>query len=296
MNTLTIADISALTGNRLGKHDVACPICGPDRRAAYNRKRKTLRIWWKDADFASFKCARCELKGHARRADYTPRFDPIGRIQRRVASKPATMPPDATDAERTAKALVIWNDAGPIAGTLAEQYLANRSLQVFDGAADLRFHPHCPFGLERLPCLVALFRDIATNEPKAIHRIALTPDGQAIHKMMFGPVKGCAIKLSPDDATRDTLAIAEGIETALAAAQLHYRPIWALGSAEAIRVFPVLKAVKCLAIMVDNDPSGTGRAAAMECSQRWRTARREIFRFMPKEEGQDMADVVRRAA
>lgn len=296
MNSLSLDDIRTLTGNRLGKHDVACPFCGPGRKAAHNRKRKVMRIWWKESDFASYNCERCDAKGYSRRADYTPRFDPIRRMQQRVAPKPAALVPEATDAERTAKALAIWNEAGPIAGTLAEQYFANRSLQIFDGAADLRFHPRCKFGLERLPCLVALFRDIETDEPKAIHRIALTQEAKAIHKMMYGPVKGCAIKLSPDDAIRDTLAIAEGIETALAAAQLKYRPIWALASAGGVRDFPVLKPVKCLAIMVDNDASGTGRAVAMECSQRWLKARREVFRFMPKREGQDMADIVREAA
>lgn len=293
---LTIADISALTGNRLGKHDVACPFCGPDRKAAYNRKRKVMRIWWKEPDFASFNCERCDAKGYARRADYTPCFDPVRRMQQRVTPKPAAVVPEKTDAERSARALAIWNEAGPIAGTLAERYLTNRSLRVFDGAADLRFHRRCPFGLERLPCLVALFRDIATDEPKAIHRIALTPDGRAIHKMMAGPVKGCAIKLSPDETIRNTLAIAEGIETALAAAQLNYRPIWAVASAGGIRDFPVLKPIKCLAIMVDNDASGTGRAVAAECSKRWTAKGREVFRFMPKQAGHDMADLVREAA
>ncbi len=296
MNSLSLDHIRTLTGNRLGKHDVACPFCGPDRKAAYNRKRKVMRIWWKESDFASYNCERCDAKGYARRADYTPCFDPIGRMQQRVAPKPAAVVPEKTDAERTARALAIWNEAGPIAGTLAEQYLANRSLQVFDGAADLRFHPQCKFGLERLPCLVALFRDIVTNEPRAIHRIALTPDGKAIHKMMYGPVKGAAIKLSPDETIRDTLAIAEGIETALAAAQLNYRPIWAVASAGGIRDFPVLKQVTCLAIMVDNDESGTGRAVAAECSKRWTAMGREVFRFMPKQAGHDMADIVQEAA
>jgi putative DNA primase/helicase len=189
---------------------------------------------------------------------------------------------------RTASALRIWREAMPITGTLAERYLQGRKLPLdVDG---LRFHPYCPFGSDRLPCVVALYRDIITNEPKAIHRTALTPDGEKIDRKALGPKAGCAIKLTPDDAVATGLTIAEGIETALAGMALGFRPAWALGDAGEIAKFPVLPGVECLSILVDNDHAGQN--AALECSKRWTAAGREVFRVVPIARGQDMADVV----
>ena len=61
---------------------------------------------------------------------------------------------------------------GRFAGTLAEQYLINRHIDVAalpeNLDAVLRFHPDCPFGKgTRHPCLLALFRDLFTTRPPA---------------------------------------------------------------------------------------------------------------------------------
>jgi putative DNA primase/helicase len=68
--------------------------------------------------------------------------------------------------------LQLWSEAVSARGTLGEQYLKSRQLALPDQHEEvLRFHPSCPFGKGlRLPCMVALYRDITTNEPKAIHR------------------------------------------------------------------------------------------------------------------------------
>ena len=59
--------------------------------------------------------------------------------------------------------------------------------------------------------MIALYRDIRTNEPKAIHRTALTPGGEKIDRMTLDPKAGCAIKLSADEDVAEGLTIAEGI-------------------------------------------------------------------------------------
>ena len=82
-----------------------------------------------------------------------------------------------------------------------------------------RFHPDCPFGGERLPCMLALVRDIKTDNPVAIHRTALTKDGHKIDRMSLGPVGGGAIKISPDFEVHSGLMIGEGIETVLSAVE-----------------------------------------------------------------------------
>jgi putative DNA primase/helicase len=189
----------------------------------------------------------------------------------------------------------IWSETVSALGTAVEAHLTSRKLSLPNGHEDvLRFHPSCPFGPGvRHPCMVALFRDIRTNEPSAIHRTALTPDGEKIGRMSLGAIGGCAIKLTPDEDVAEGLTIAEGIETAIAGMALNFRPAWALGSAGGIAKFPVLSGIECLTILVDNDASGTGQETALDCSQRWTRAGREVFRVVPTAVGQDMADIIR---
>jgi putative DNA primase/helicase len=191
--------------------------------------------------------------------------------------------------------LQLWLEAVSARGTLAEKYLTSRQLALPDRHTEvLRFHPSCPFGQGvRHPCMIALYRDIKTNEPKAVHRTALTPDGKKIDRKALGPKAGCAIKLSADENIGQGLTIGEGLETTLAGMALKFRPAWALGDAGEIAKFPLLPGVECLTILVDNDASGTGQAAALECSRRWTSMGREIFRVVPTTVGADMADVVR---
>src|SRR5262249_45381553 len=93
------------------------------------------------------------------------------------------------------------------------------------------------------------------------------------------------------------LHIGEGIETTLAAMALGFRSAWALGSAGAIRAFPVLSGIDALTIIVDHDnPDRNGRQAgheaARECAERWMTAGREVRSVIPRRLGADMADLV----
>jgi putative DNA primase/helicase len=202
--------------------------------------------------------------------------------------------------EASELALRLWSESISACDTIVEtHYLRSRQLMLPDQPIDtLRFHPSCPFGSGvRHPCMMALYRDIKTNEPKAIHRTALTVDGKKIDRRALGPKAGCAIKLSSNEDVTQGLTIAEGIETALAGMALNFRPTWALGDAGAIAKFPVLAGIECLTILVDNDASGTGQTSALECSRRWTSMGCEVFRVVPTEAGTDMADVVcRRAA
>jgi putative DNA primase/helicase len=223
----------------------------------------------------------------------------IAPVSRQVDAKPKSSFPGASpksisEGNTSELALQLWSESGSALGTLAENYLTSRQLALPDRHEDvLRFHPSCPFGKGmRHPCMIALYRDIKTNEPKAIHRTALTPDGKKIDRKTLGPKAGCAIKLSADEDVAEGLTIAEGIETALAGMALNFRPSWALGDAGEVAKFPLLSGVECLTILVDNDASGTGQGSALECSRRWTAAGREVFRVVPTAVGNDMADIV----
>jgi DNA polymerase len=213
-----------------------------------------------------------------------------------VAIRPR-LTPAPIDPERTLRAAAgIWQAGKPIAGTLAIRYLAEiRGINVDalpdDVNATLRFHPHCPFDGRTVPALVALFRDVVSNEPAGIHRIALPPEVFAGAKVERKSL-GCwpsprAIKLWP---ATDRLFLGEGIETVLAAATVfNMRPAWAAGNTSNIAKFPVLRRVK-LVLLVDNDQAG--RKAANACRHRFQAAGRELRRLLPRQPGADFNDLI----
>jgi putative DNA primase/helicase len=154
-----------------------------------------------------------------------------------------------------------------------------RKLELPDDIAGsvLRFHPHCPWRDEntgktvRVPAVIAAFRSIDDDKLQAIHRIALNPDATKRGRMMLGPVRRAAVKLS--QATTGELVIGEGIETCMAARQLEIEgSIWALGSVGAITFFPVLRSVKKIVLLAE---AGEASAKATRtCGLRWKRAGR----------------------
>jgi putative DNA primase/helicase len=158
------------------------------------------------------------------------------------------------DGERIRRALAIWGECRDIDGTPGLTYLANRGIDIGQLPPDLhrvlRWHPACPWEGSRHPCAVALFTDVVTGEPKAIHRTAVTPAGEKIDRKALGPIGGCVIRLWPDAAVTEGLVIGEGIETTLAAATnvehrgTLLRPAWATGFAGNMAKFPVLAGIE----------------------------------------------------
>jgi DNA polymerase len=194
-------------------------------------------------------------------------------------------------------ALRLWEQASPIAGTLAARYLSDiRGVDLAALPPDidevLRFHPCCPFGPgARHPCLIALMRDAATDTPTGIQRIGLTPEARKIDRRMLG--NAGTVKLWP---AGSQLVIGEGIETVLAAAtRIPYRdaplqPAWSTLSAGLLERLPVLPGVERLIILVDHDPAGKG--AALTCTGRWQRAGRTVIRLTPTRAGADFNDLV----
>src|SRR5262249_46158590 len=125
---------------------------------------------------------------------------------------------------RVAFALKVWNEAQPLAGSIAERYLAEtRCIDISKLPPTiheaLRFHPRCVFGSRTYrPCLIALMRDPVTDTPIGIHRIGLAQDNGTITKidrMALGHIG--VVKLWPANGGGQ-LVVGEGIETTLAAA------------------------------------------------------------------------------
>jgi hypothetical protein len=202
---------------------------------------------------------------------------------------------DETDVRKFKLAIELWDAAVPIADTLAARYLADvRKLDLAalpaDVSAVLRFHPRCWFGPKRIPCLIALFRDVALGTPAGIHRINLAPKPREPKRLTLGCWQSArAIKLWP---ATDTLTIGEGIETVLGAIRCGAvsPPAWAMGSRTNIANLPVLPEVKMLTILVDND-GNKALPDAESCAARWIAAGRYV-RTLTTKRVKDFNDLV----
>jgi putative DNA primase/helicase len=194
----------------------------------------------------------------------------------------------------TSQALDLWNEAVPLTGTLADTYLRSRAIVIDDPLAHaLRFHPKISNPSHGwLPAMLGLFRDVVTNEPRAISRTYLSPDGAKIDRRFLGRVANCAIKLDPAP-TVGRLHIGEGIETALAARILGHEPAWATGSAGAIEKFAVVDGISKLIFLREQDAANSRAAEA--CRGRWIAAGRQTVNEWPPC-GNDFNDALRALA
>lgn len=187
------------------------------------------------------------LETAARIADLPMRPTPASQLQ----------PEDP--AAKIAQAIRIFDAARPLPNTLAERYLRERRGITIDLPADLRFHPglfHWPTK-RTFPALVAAIRD-RFGSIKGVHRIFLDPatGNKIAHenpRLALGPVSGAALYT---DRHATTLAVAEGIETALAFAQLYpaIPAVAATLSTSGLRNFEPPHTVTRLIIAADFDP------------------------------------------
>lgn len=282
----------ALRHYRPGEHRAPCPECnrGP--------KDDALAVRLEPDGAATWLCHRCTWKGGI--AADQGAAGPARRVSPR---------PRPAEREQTAEAVVgqfmrLWRAGQAIADSdPAGRYLAARGCRLPPVDGDLRWlddHPH-PSGW-RGPALLALLTDAITGEPATLHRTWIMSDGckAAVDKPRLlwpGARKaGAVCRLWPDDAVTLGLALAEGIETALAAAR-GFRPIWATIDAGNLTEFPVLDGIEGLMVFGDSDRPNpkTGRRAGSEaaaaCARRWRAAGVEVRVFLPRVEGTDVADL-----
>jgi len=200
--------------------------------------------------------------------------------------------PVLTDAERIEIARRIWGDTKPAAGTTAERYLKLRGI-TSPLPPSIRFTIGCHAPSQRGPwaIMVAAVQNLA-GEITGIHRTFLTGDGRKAPvepvKMAFGPIRGGAVRLAP---ASETLALAEGIETALSIQQATGIPTWAaLGTSNITRV-ELPNCVREVIICADGDPAGerAAHAAAHRLIREGRTVR--IARPEPGTDFNDMISV-----
>ena len=181
----------------------------------------------------------------------------------------------------------IWRHSKHISNNdIVDEYLKNRGLTVPSALKEIRHHCALAYHnddgkfIGHYPAMIARVTG-QDNRPVTLHRTYLDKgqkaDVEEAKKLLSHPsdtsLRGSAIRLFP---CKDVLAVAEGIETALAIHESMGVPCWATITAGLMRWFdlPEGSQVKKVLICADKDrphkiyPNGTGQDCSAFLSER----------------------------
>ena len=202
----------------------------------------------------------------------------------------------------------IWEEAKPVAvGDDVDRYLRNRGLVLAQYPRALRCHPALGYyektesgrarKMAQYGAMVACVQG-PDGHAVSLHRTYLHDGKKALgsesRKMLSTGIDRAAIRLFEP---AELLAIAEGIETALAVHLATGKAVWAAMSAGNLEKLWIPESVKRVDIYADNDADAgyEGQAAAYALARRLkRDDRKDECRvevFVPKVAGTDWADV-----
>lgn len=174
-------------------------------------------------------------------------------------------------------------------------YLAMRGL-TWEGVKRLKQHDQLGYyeggkPLREYPAMVGIVTD-RDDKPVTLHITYLDGDGKADvpspKKIMpcEPTINGCSIRLG----TGSHIAVAEGIETALAVMQMFEIPAWATISESGMRRLQVPDFVSRVTICADNDRNFVGQSAAYDLAKRLHSDGRIVDVQIPEHAGTDFAD------
>jgi hypothetical protein len=278
----------ALGGRWHGRYGAApCPTCQPERKHGQNAltlaNGNNGRLMLNCKKSA---CAFLDILAAAglRSGKYAPP-DAATIVQRNAEQRVETE-------KRAEQARRLWEEAQPIAGTIAETYLRGRGITCLLPET-LRFHPSCWHGptAKRWPAMVGAVQGAGLP---AMHRTYLRPDGSGKaavcpDKMMLGATAGGAVRLTD---VHGPLVVAEGVETALSLASgLLHAPatVWAALSTSGIRGLHLPSTASRLTIAPDGDKPGREAANALAESAHalgWKVS------LLPAPDGRDWNDIL----
>ena len=277
----------------IGEHAVTrkhgpCPICDGKDRYRYDNKRN-------DGDWFCNVCGVGDgfrLLQESLSVDFATAARRVDEIVNNIEEAP--FKPDIDIDRRRENLNDTWKHSKNPSVVL--EYLTTRGITpgVISEARDLRgndrlLHIDPDKNKTYRPAMCALIRN-AKGQPISIHRtyLGINPKEKKIMPPLENITGGCVRLGEPDD----TLVLAEGIETALAAWAITGYPAWATISAHGLAEFKSIpRHVKKVIICADNDASFTGQAAAFTCAKHMKQRLKvETEVWMPSGMGDDMLD------
>jgi putative DNA primase/helicase len=288
-----------------------CPLCGGSDRYRFDDKEGK----------GTYFCNHCGagdgfklLMGHlgltfAGAADHIRKYFGKEEVQRKIINHAPAIKAEEDIAHVRAKLQECWDKAKPIKkGDPVWKYLVQTRQLPDDIPAVLRYHPRASYWekgegehavfVGTFPMMIAKVQG-PDGKPVSIHRTYLTEKGEKApvkktKKLMKGlGISGGAIRLFP---ATDVLAVAEGIETALAVHAVTGQPCWATISSTVMMKLEVPESVKTVYIYADNDAPDekerrAGQDAAKALEERLRSQGITVRIVLPINADTDIYDV-----
>ena len=269
-----------------GRH-TACPVCGGKDRFRFDDK-DGRGTWY---------CNQCgagdgvKLVMDVLKCSFRDALVDVGRVVG-VAEKLNTPAEPTITRERMREIFVNSRPASE--DNPAGRYLLNRGLTVIPKTLRYLEKCWCSERKQECPAMLAVFSS-PVGEAVTMHRTYITMSGgkapiKKVKKMLpaLKGLTGGAIRLFP---AGEMLAIAEGIETAIAVHEDTQLPCWAAFSAAMLAKFEPPGIVKHVAIFADNDQNYTGQSAAYQLANRLAIKGLEVDVYVPHLDGEDWLDV-----
>ena len=272
-----------------------CPLCGGKDRYRFDDKQGS----------GSFYCSSCGAGDGVRLVMAFKNIDfknAASQIEQAAGFVKSQKYDEKKTDDQKRKALnAVWADSVPVtSGDPVCGYLESRGIVLSYIPPSLRYSPSLKYYRED-QTLAGHYQGMLAmvtapdGSGATIHRTYLhegkKADVPSPKKLMQGlPIKGAAIRLAP---IAETIGVAEGIETALAAMQQTGVPTWACVSANGIETFQPPEGVKRVVIFGDNDSNFVGQSAAykLACSLVRAGLNAEVRIY--EEAGKDWADGLR---
>jgi putative DNA primase/helicase len=273
--------------------NVPCPLCGEGRdRFRFDNKRGD----------GTWICTQCGAGQGLRLAMMFTGITDFKEIAVKIEAVLGEAPveprrTERSDAAKRAALNELWMASRPVAGgDPVDRWMRRRWIQLPAYPTCLRTclrarhsGPPVTFHSAMLAMVSA-----PTGKPVMIHRTFLTTEGakapvEKVRMFCAGTVPpGSAVRLSP---AAKMMGVAEGIETALAAAQLFGLSVWAALSDRRVETFEPPAGTERLIIFGDNDKNGAGQKAAYASAARLAPALNVEVRI-PDVAGTDWNDVL----
>lgn len=277
-----------------GKHH-PCPLCGgKDRWRFDNLKGEGTSI-----------CGQCGSRSGMQMvmdklgidfAEMAKRVEAV--IGTAAASAYVDTGPD-DDAASYREALGLWRTGQRlIAGDPVDRYLRRRVRMYPSETRAIRCIGSTPFAGKTMPAMIVAYVDVG-GELAGIQRTFLTPDGEkypGLESARWNTGKlpeGGAVRLVRPKPTDTAIGIAEGVETALSAIEMHGLPVWAALTANRLSAWQPPDGFKEIIVFGDADENYTGQAAAFTLANRLEVQKKlRVQVAVPPVLGTDWNDVL----